>query len=333
MDTGIKMVENIFSETIKEHNLIGKKDKIMLGVSGGPDSLALLYNFLSFKKKYKLKIVCLHFNHGLRQESDEEENFIRKICRDLDVEFISQKKKVNQFRKDSLEQVARNFRFDFFLKCSREKKIKKIALAHHKNDLAETVLMRMIRGTGLSGLRGFLPKTKFKNVTIIRPFINLEKKQILDWLNQKNISFCLDKSNQETKFLRNKIRIELLPQLKAINSSIVGRLSDLAANSGLDYNFIYNFSRNEFRRLKQKKAGRGLYLDLKGLQGLHPAIFNNVIRIAIEQIKGNTRRIEQSHLTGVRKLILKGKDQASIHLPGIVIRKEKNVVFIQSLIL
>ncbi len=327
------MLENQFRETIEKHNLIKKKDKIMLGVSGGPDSVALLHNFLNLKKDYKLKIICIHFNHSLRRESDSEEKFIQKICSHLNVEFISQKKDVNQFKRDSLEQAARNLRYDFFLKCSRQMKIKKIALAHHKNDLAETVLMRIIRGTGLCGLRGFLPKTRFKNLTVIRPFINTEKKQILNWLQKKNISFCTDKSNQDTKFLRNKIRIELLPELENINQSILNRLSELAVNAGLDYDFIYKFSETEFMRLKQKKTSKGLHLDLAGLQDLHPAIFNNVIRIAIEEIKGNTRRIEQNHLFEVRKLVKKGRDQASIHLPKIAVKKEKDTIFIQSLIL
>lgn len=329
----VEMMENQFIETIEKYNLIKKKDEIMLGVSGGPDSVALLYNFLNLKKEYKLKITCLHFNHALRKESDSEENFIKEICNKRGIECISEKKDVNQFKKDSLEQTARNLRFDFFLKCSRAKKIKKIALAHHKNDLAETVLMRITRGTGLCGLRGFLPKAKFKNLTIIRPFINIEKKQILNWLNKKNISFCTDKSNQDNKFLRNKIRIELMPQLANINESILDRLSDLAVNAGLDYDFIYKFSEKEFRRLRVKKSGKGLSLNLSELKKLHSAIFNNVIRIAIEEIKGNTRRIEQNHLFEVRKLVEEGRDQASIHLPKIVVKKEKDTIFIQSLIL
>ncbi|MFO8052519.1 MAG: tRNA lysidine(34) synthetase TilS [Candidatus Omnitrophota bacterium] len=330
----IKKLEEGFLKTIKEHNLLKKKDKILLGVSGGPDSIALLYNFINLQKDYNLKIVCAHFNHGLRKESDWEENFIKELCKNEEIDFISEKKNVNDFFSgDSLEQTARKLRFDFFLKVSRQIKIKKLALAHHKDDLAETVLMRIIRGTGLKGLRGFLPKSNFRSLTVVRPFINLEKKQILDWLGKKDISFCLDKSNQEVKFLRNKIRIKLLPQLKDINKSITDRLSDLAVNVGLDYDFIYSFSESKFRRLRQKRSGRGLSLSLKGLKELHPSIFNNVIRIAIEQIKGNTRRIDQNHLIEVKKLVLDGKEQASIHLPKIVIKKEKRTVSIQSLIL
>ncbi|MCF7872807.1 MAG: tRNA lysidine(34) synthetase TilS, partial [Candidatus Omnitrophica bacterium] len=263
-----------------------------------------------------------------------EEKFIKELCNKLNIDFVSEKKNVNEFFiGDSLEQTARQLRFDFFLKVSRQSKIKKLVLAHHKDDLAETVLMRIIRGTGLKGLRGFLPKSQFRSLVVVRPFIDLEKKQILNWLDKKNIPFCLDKSNQEVKFLRNRIRIDLLPQLEAINKSIADRLSDLAVNAGLDYDFIYTFSKSEFGRLRQKRSGRGISLNLQGLKALHPAIFNNVIRIAIEQIKGNTRRIDQNHLIEVKKLVLEGREEASIHLPKIVIKKEKKTLSIQSLIL
>ncbi len=327
------MVEELFLEAIERHSLLKKGDKVLLGVSGGPDSVALLYNFLRIKQEYKLKIVCAHFNHALREESGSEQEFIRNLCRELAVEFISEKKEVGRFCRDSLEQTARNLRFDFFLKCSRQKRIKKVALAHHKDDLAETVLMRIIRGTGLRGLRGVLPKSNFKNLTLIRPFINLRKEEIVRWLSEKNISFCIDQSNKDVKFLRNKVRIELLPQLEAINRNIVDRLSDLALSAGFDYDFIYNFSWQCLNQLKEPGSGRFLRLNLEGLKKLHPSVFNNIVRVAIEQIKGDTRRINQSHLSQVRELVTAGRVEASLHLPEILIKKEKKALLIQSLIL
>ncbi len=327
------MVEELFLESIKRHNLIRKKDKIILGVSAGPDSVALLHNFLKIKDQYKLRIICAHLDHSLRKESDLESKFIQNLCKKMGVEIIAERKDVGKFSRDSLEQSARNLRFDFFLKCARQKKVKKIALAHHKDDLAETILMRVIRGTGLCGLRGILPKSSFKSLTIIRPLINLRKKDILDWLQKNNISFCLDQSNEDIKFLRNKIRIELLPRLEAINCNVVSRLSDLAVNAGLDYDFIYNFSLAQFDRLKKQESARSLRLDLDKLKELHPAVFNNVIRIAFERIKGDTRRIEQSHLTQVTDLVKNSKILSSLHLPEILVKKEKKAILIQSLIL
>jgi len=128
-------MEEIFKNTLKKYGLLKKKDKVILGISGGPDSIAMLYQFLNIHKEYKLQLVCAHFNHSLRVEADIEEKFISKICAKLGVKFISEKKDVKSFFKgDSLEQTARNLRLDFFMKISRQTKIKKIALAHHKDD-------------------------------------------------------------------------------------------------------------------------------------------------------------------------------------------------------
>lgn len=328
------MVEKLFLETTKRYSLFKKKDKVILGVSGGPDSVALLYAFLALKDKYRLKIICAHLNHGLRKESDSEQYFVEDLCRRLNVELISEKRDVNKFFKgDSLEQTARNLRFDFFLKCSRQSRIKKVALAHHQDDLAETVIMRIIRGTGLRGLRGILPKSSFKNLTIIRPLIGLRKQEILTWLKEKNISFCIDQSNQDIKFLRNRIRANILPQLEAINPAITSRVADLALNVGFDYDFVYNFSFEQFHKLKGQTTDSFISLNLAGLKQLHPSIFNNVIRIAIEEVKGDTRRIQQSHLNQIDELVRGPNNLASLHLPDILIRKEKASVLIQSLIL
>jgi len=328
------MIEEVFKNTLKKYNLLKKKDRIILGVSGGPDSVFMLYQFIRITKEYKLNLVCAHFNHSLRKEADKEEEFIKDLCNDLGIKCISEKKDVKAFLKgDSLEQTARNLRFDFLLKCCRQTKIKKIALAHHKDDLIETVLMRFIKGAGLRGLRGFLPKTKFKGATVIRPLIDIRKKEIITWLKQNKISYCIDKSNFEEKFLRNKIRLRLLPDLVELNPNIVDSLSNLARNVSLDYDFIYSQSLDEFLRLKKKEAANSLYLDLEGLRQLPLAIFNNVIRIAIEHTKGNTRKIEARHLDEIRDLVLHRRQGSIVDLPDILIKKEVKELIIQSLIL
>lgn len=328
------MIQETFTNTIKQDGLLKKKDKVILGVSGGPDSMCLLYLFLQIKKEYRLRLLCAHFNHSLREEADSEEEFIRKTCQHLDIEFVSEKKNVKSFFKgDSLEQTARNLRMDFFLKCSRQAKIKKIALAHHKDDLAETILMRLIKGSGLSGLRGFSSKSKYKNLTIIRPLIELRKKAIIDWLKDNRINYCIDKSNLEDKFLRNKIRLKLMPFLEELNPNISDNLYNLARNVGLDYDFIYSLSYDKFIVLKRRQNYNSIHLDLYGLKELPLAIFNNVIRIAVEQFKGNTRRLEAKHLREVRDLLFKRPLGSIVDLPGFQVKKDNEALIIQSLIL
>lgn len=328
------MIDEIFTATIKKYGLLKKRDRLILGVSGGPDSLCLLHQFLKIQKDYKLYLVCVHFNHGLRKEADAEEEFVKQTCRFLKVPCLSEKKNVEAFFKgDSLEQTARNLRFDFFLKCSRQTKIKKIALAHHKDDLIETVLLRLLRGSGLRGLRGFLPEAQFKRLSVIRPLIEVGKEQILEWLEINKISYCVDASNFEDKFLRNRIRLEVLPLLKKLNPNIADTLANLAYAVSLDYDFIYKISYETFLSLKRGEGKNNVRLELKGLKTLHPALFNNVIRLAVEEVKGSTRRLELRHLDEVRDLVLNRPFASIVDLPQMTAKKEEKTLLIQSLIL
>ncbi|MDD3296372.1 MAG: tRNA lysidine(34) synthetase TilS [Candidatus Omnitrophica bacterium] len=330
----MRMIEDIFKITLEEYSLLKKKDKLLLGISGGPDSLFLLHHFLKIKKEYKLQIVCAHFNHNLRKEADQEESFVKKACFKLGVKCLSDKKDVASFcRGDSLEQTARDLRFDFFLKCSRQTGIKKIALAHHKDDLAETVLMRMIRGSGLRGLRGFLPKSRYKALTVIRPLIKISKEDIINWLKDEKVSYCIDKSNFQEEFFRNRIRLKLLPLLKTLNPSIIDSLCNMAGVVSVDYNFIYNFSYDKFLQLKRRQTHNSIYLSLEELEGLEASIFNNVIRIAIEELQGHTRRLEAKHLEEIYSLVSKRPTGSIVDLPSVLVKKEAKCLLIQSLIL
>jgi len=328
------MIEKTFKNTLKKYSLVKRGDRILLGVSGGPDSLFMLHQFLSIQKEHRLSLICVHLNHALRKEADDEEQFIKDICSRFKIKFISEKKDVGGFfNGDSLEQTARNLRFDFFLKCSRQTKFKKIALAHHKDDLAETVLMRVIKGSGLKGLRGFLPKTKFKNLAVIRPLVEINKNDILDWLEKKNIAYCLDKSNLEDKFFRNRIRLKLIPLLKELNPNIIDNLSNLAHNASWDYDFVYSESYKIFHLLRRKETAKTLSLDLEELKKLSLGMFNNVMRIAIDELKGNTRRLELRHLDELWDLVRNRPFGSIVDLPDVLVKKEQKLLTIQSLIL
>jgi len=328
------MVEDIFKASIKKYGLLKKKDKLILGISGGPDSIFMLYQFLSIKKEYSLKLICAHFNHGLRKEADTEAEFVKRLCEKLKIKLISEKKIVGDFFKgNSLEQTARNLRFDFFLKCARQLKVKNVALAHHRDDLAETVLMRLIRGTGLNGLRGFLPRSKFKRITIIRPVIDLSKQEIISWLKDKKIEYCVDQSNFEQKFFRNHIRITLLPLLKKLNPNIVNTLSNLSRNAALDYDFISSFAREQFFLIKKRAVTNKIYLDLNKLKMLHRSVFNNVIRFAVFELKGNVNNFDSRHLDEIYDLISNRPLNSVVDLPGFRVKKEEKTLLIQSLIL
>ena len=316
------MVETLFRKSILERGLIKKNETLLLGVSGGPDSMAMLHMFARVASELKLRLIACHFNHMLREEAKEEESFVKSICVRYSLDCVCGKKQVKDFFDgDSLEQMARRLRYDFFLNCARSKKIKKIALAHHKDDLAETVLMRIIRGCGIKGLRAILPVTKYKNITLIRPFLDFTKDELVQWLEKNKFSFCIDKSNFEDDFLRNKIRSRLIPMLKDINPAIADSLANLAHCAALDYSYIEEKACSDFKMVVRKETASSIELALKEIKGLSLGGFSAVIFMAINQLKGNTRRIESRHIDEVYELVHKRPDGSVVDLPDIIFKK------------
>jgi len=330
------MLEEQFKKTIEKYGLFPKRSSLMLGVSGGPDSVCMLEAFARLKSELKLRLLCVHLNHCLRTSADQDEEFVRDLCKKKNIQLVSQKKAVKKiFKGNSLEQAARQVRMDFFLECSRRHKIKTIALAHNKDDVAETVLMRMIRGSALRGLRAIMPKSKFKNLTLIRPLIATTKEEILTWLNDEGIAYCIDESNLTPVFLRNKIRLDIMPQLEELNPQLKSALTNLALSVGMDYDFIYSFSQKEYNRLKKQKGPHYIKLKLESrfTNDMHPAVVNNILRYAIEEVKGNLNKIELRHLEEILDLIKVRPQGSIVSLPDLEVKKEGGYLTIKSLIL
>jgi len=307
-----------FLGAIKRYSLLKKKDRVVLGVSGGPDSVAMLHLFSHIKREFKLYLVCVHLNHGLREEAGEEEIFVKRLADSLNIKFVSERKNVEGFYEgDSLEQVARNLRYDFFFKVANTLKIKKIALAHTKDDVVETVLMRVIRGSGIQGLRGILPLIKLKGKTFIRPLIEIEKEEIIEWLKEKKIEYRVDSSNFEERFFRNKIRLNILPLLKKLNPNIKNNLFNLARLSAWNYDFITKLAYKELEQLREEEGKGFLILNLERLKRLHPFLFLQVLRLAIEEVKGDTRRLDWRHFEKILEAIT--KKNVIIDLPHLIV--------------
>ncbi|OQX88061.1 MAG: tRNA lysidine(34) synthetase TilS [Candidatus Omnitrophica bacterium 4484_70.2] len=307
-----------FLSAVKRYSLLKKKDKVILGISGGPDSVAMLHLFSHIKREFKLYLVCVHFNHGLRKEADEEEIFVKRLADSLNIKFVSERKNVGGFWEgNSLEQVARNLRYDFFFKVANTLKIKKIALAHTKDDVVETVLMRVIRGAGIQGLRGILPLIKLKRKTFIRPLIEMEKEEIIKWLKEKKIEYRVDSSNFEERFFRNKIRLNILPLLKKLNPNIKNNLFNLARLSAWNYDFVTKLAYKELEQVREEEGKDFLILNLERLKRLHPFLFLQVLRLAIEEIKGDTRRLDWRHFEKILEAI--SKKNIIIDLPRLIV--------------
>lgn len=224
------MLQSKIQKTINSNKLINQNDKIIIGVSGGPDSLCLLNILYEIKDKYNLDLYIIHINHNLRgKESLGDQIFVERLAKEKNLPIIIKKVNVLTYKKKyklTLEEAARNLRHKAFAEIVKQKNIKKIALAHNSSDQVETIIMNYLRGTSIKGLSGMDYKKNFKiftnnkiiNFQIVRPLLDCSKKEILSYLRNKKINFRIDKSNQDLSFTRNRIRHLVLPFFKKNNS-------------------------------------------------------------------------------------------------------------------
>lgn len=313
---------NNFQETIKKYNLIRQGDKILIGVSGGPDSLALLLKLFSLKSKLSLDLHIAHLDHGLRKDSRLDALFVQRWARKLNLPVtIKQLAYPPVKKKGSLEEFFREERIKFFIQTAKTIKANKVALGHNLNDQAETVLMRLLRGTGLSGLSGISARRIIQGIVFIRPLLETPRRQIDKFLKSRRVTPRLDSTNQEDIFLRNKIRHHLIPLLeRKYNDNILNVLANLAESVSYDYEYL---DRTAQRSLK----GNPLRLNLKKIEKLHPAILRLKLRQSISHIQGNTRRISFQHIKELEDLILSRPVGSIVDLPkGIYAQKIRNTL-------
>jgi tRNA(Ile)-lysidine synthase len=309
-------------ETIRKYKLIRDGDKILVGVSGGPDSLALLLQLFNLKTKLSLTLHIAHIDHGLRQDSRSDALFVKSWAEKLDIpiSIIRLDSKIKE-GKGSLEEIYRQARLDFLIQTARKIKADKVALGHNLDDQAETVLMRLLRGTGLSGLSGISVKREIKGVFFIRPFLDTPRKEIEYFLKRKRIKPRIDSTNNEDIFFRNKIRNKLIPLLKKeYSSNIVRLLANLSESISYDYEYLDRVAKNSLK-------GVGLRLKLVKLLKLHPAILRLKIRHTIAHIQGDTRRISFQHIKELEDLLINRPIGSIVDLPkGIVAQKTRNML-------
>ena len=202
-------------EIIKKYNLINSGDKIVLGVSGGPDSIAMLDILRQLKSEMEFEIYVVHINHSIRgEDADEDEEYVKNYCEKYNIKCFSKKidvPTIAKTKKIGTEEAGRKVRYEYFEEILKETKSNKIAIAHNKNDKVETIIMHLLRGSGISGLRGIEPIREEK---FIKPLIECDRQEIENYCKENNLQPRIDKTNFENEYTRNKIRNIVIPYIK-----------------------------------------------------------------------------------------------------------------------
>jgi len=309
----------------REHGLFDKGDRVVIAVSGGPDSVTLLFLLNQLRKGLSLSLHVAHLDHMLRKDSYKDLEYVRALAERLNIPFSADRSDIKRLAaKGSLEEAARDRRIDFLVKLAKRIHADKVALGHNLDDQAETVLMRLIRGTGLSGLAGISPKRTIKGMVFVRPLIGIRRREIENFLKKKKIKARIDDSNLQDVFFRNRIRHELIPLLeKKYNKNIKEVLAGAAESISYDYDYLAQIS--------DRMAPRGAcqVLSVKELLRLHTSICRILLRKAIENTQGSTRRISLRNIKEIEDLIRNRPANSIVDLPkGIsVIKKKNNTLF------
>lgn len=315
---------------IKKSNLFGSADRALLAVSGGADSTALLYALCSLREKSIIKtgLFCAHINHLLRgTESDNDEQFAIRQADILKLPITTEKIDVRGFAKRnklSIETAARQLRIKTLIEIARKNKCSLVATAHQADDNAETVIHNIIRGTGLRGLAGIWPKKEFeKGISFVRPLLCFTRAQITDYLEQRNLKWQTDKTNESLTFRRNYIRHLLLPQLQRnCNGSLVEQLSGLCQSARSLYSSVYSIA----EKLLSKAVDVGknsLRIDLKIFSAQHSEVQIELVRRSLSCLGSGQKDLNRLHYEKILRLAGKNVSDKKILLPGgFTVRRE-----------
>lgn len=289
---------------IEEKRLFKKGEKLVLGVSGGVDSVVLLDIFEKIQSDYKFQIIIAHLNHGLRKEAESDENFVKDSAKKSGFKFIS--KKV-ELPKNNIEEVGREERYKFFNEVLEANKLDSVVTAHTANDQAETIILNLARGAGLKGLKGMsIVQDKIK-----RPFLEFEKKEILEYAKGNNLSWYEDETNRDINFSRNRVRLNIIPELEKINPGVVQNMARSALNLEEAERFIDFLAKKKLKSISVRKKN-SIEINLKKTNKLSEIFIKEIVKKAISAI--NPKNVGKIHIESILEL-LKTSGTKKISLP------------------
>lgn len=317
-------------ETIDRHNMISNGDRIIVALSGGPDSVCLVHILNRLKESRNLEIYAAHLNHQIRGiEAQKDALYVSELCNSMDIPVFIKSVDVPAYCEAnglSLEEGARKIRYDMLYEVKRRIGADKIAIGHNMNDQAETVMMRIMRGTGLQGLRGI---EYIRENGIIRPILDIERKDIEEYCRENDLNPKIDKTNLESIYTRNKIRLELIPYMKEqFNGNVVESIVRLSNSMKIDGDYIDLESTKAYNEICVKD-NNSIEINIEKLSVYHDAIKNRIIRLAIKDVLGDTNFIDQKHIEEVLKFIETSKNGKVINLPrGVFVYRKIDSILI-----
>lgn len=325
------MLELRVLKTIRKDNMLQSGDHVLVAVSGGADSVALLYCLHRLSGRMNWKLAVAHFNHGIRgPEADEDEEFVRRLAAELALPFFCERAQIARQAAEStvnLEDLARKARYDFLRRTAAALGAGKIAVGHSLNDQAETVLSRLFRGSGVEGFSGIRPVL---GGLIVRPLLGCSRSSIEAYLRHLNVTFREDTTNRDLKLERNRIRHELIPYLEAsFNRRVVETLAREAELAREASEYLAVQSRKAYLELR-KPASSGVSLPVAGLLALPRIIQKLVVRHALRECRGSLRGISMTHVLDVLALCRPESSGRRIPLPGdgLAVREFDNLILL-----
>lgn len=317
------IMQERFYRILRETGCIPIGSRLLVALSGGADSVALLSLLCGCALELELQVEAAHLDHSLRSTSCDDADFVARLCCDLEVPLTSHRcdvAAVAREKRGNLEEVARDLRRSFLLETAKVRNCELIVLGHHADDQAETFMMRLLRGAGPGGLAGM----RLVDGLLVRPLLSFRKKEILDYLAMQSLVWREDGSNQDLGYTRNSIRHRLLPEMESYNPQIVLQLSGLCERLRQDEDFFNGLVQQGLARCSQRAEGEW-QVDCASLAEMAPALAGRLVRAVLQEVRGNLRGFSAKHVAAVIDLATDGPVQGEIMLPEVWVARRYEV--------
>lgn len=290
---------------VEKWHMLEKGDKVIAGVSGGADSICLLFVLMELQKQIPFEIVVVHVNHGLRgAEADADEKYVKDMCEKHHIPYVSYLENIELIaknRKQSMEEAGREVRREAFYRTMKTYGGTKIALAHHKNDNVETFMMNLARGTGLKGLGGICPVKE----QIIRPLLCVERSEIEQYLKEQKIAYCIDKTNKSDDYTRNRIRNHIIPYFeREINPQTVSHINE-TMEFLREIQFFMQKQTEKYWETCVEMQGDTYVVKEEAYRSVPGTIQPLLLKQVLSSIAGKEKDIESVHLNILQELMEK----------------------------